>query len=78
MKFKQQLLQMFELSDEQAELIISRFVPEELSKNELFLETGKSCKKLSFIEEGICRVFKWTDSKEVTQWIGGDGYFITD
>lgn len=78
MKFKQQLFQMFELSDEQADLIISRFVPEELSKNELFLEAGKACKKLSFIEEGICRVFKWTDSKEVTQWIGGEGYFITD
>lgn len=78
MNFKQQLLQMFELSDEQVELIVSRFVPEELSKNQLFLEAGKSCNKLSFIEGGICRVFKWTDTKEVTQWIGNDGYFITD
>jgi len=78
MKFKEQLFQMFEVSDEQADLIISKFIPEELDKNELFLQEGKNCNRLSFIESGIFRVFKLTESKEVTQWIGSDGYFITD
>ena len=78
MNFKQQLFQMFEVSDDQAELIISKFVPEVLNKNESFLIEGKSCNRLSFIESGVFRVFKLTESKEVTQWMGGEGYFITD
>jgi CRP-like cAMP-binding protein len=78
MNFKQQLFQMFEVSDDQAELIISKFVSEELNKNESFLKEGKTCNRLSFIESGVFRVFKLTESKEVTQWMGGEGYFITD
>ncbi len=78
MNFKDQLLQMFEISDDQAELIISKFIPETLEKNQQFLQEGKTCTKLSFMETGICRVYKLTESKEVTQWIGSEGYFITD
>ena len=49
-----------------------------MNKNESFLIEGKSCNRLSFIESGVFRVYKFTESKEVTQWMGGEGYFITD
>lgn len=78
MKFKEQLFQLFEVSDDQADPIISRFIPENLEKNQSFLKEGKTCNRLSFIESGIFRIFKLAESKEVTQWIGSDGYFITD
>ncbi|MGN5956261.1 Crp/Fnr family transcriptional regulator [Sphingobacterium lactis] len=76
--FKAQLFQLFELSEDQADFIVSKFSKESFNKQELFLEAGKQCDRLSFIESGYFRVFKWTEEKEVTQWIGGAGYFITD
>ncbi|WP_149527109.1 Crp/Fnr family transcriptional regulator [Sphingobacterium hotanense] len=78
MNFKESLFQMFEVSDDQADLILSNFKEEHLDKNAMFLSEGKQCEKLSFVSSGYCRVFKITPNKEVTQWIGGNGYFITD
>ncbi|MVZ64957.1 cyclic nucleotide-binding domain-containing protein [Sphingobacterium sp. DK4209] len=78
MDFKASLFQMFDLSDKQADLILSKFRRERLEKNELYLEEGKKCEKMSFIQAGYCRVFRQTPDKEVTQWIGGQGYFVTD
>lgn len=78
MDFKEQLFQLFEVEAEQAELILSKFHKETLVKNVQLLEEGQSCRSLSFIANGYCRVFKWTGSKEATQWIGGAGYFVTD
>jgi len=49
-----------------------------IKKGEYFLETGKACNKLSFIESGFLRIFMVTEYKEVTQWISTKGYFVTD
>lgn len=65
--FKAQLFQLFELSEDQADFIVSKFTRESFNKQELFLETEKQCDRLSFIESGYFRVFKWTEQKEVTQ-----------
>ena len=78
MDFKEQLFQLFEVEAEQAELILSKFHKETLDKNVQLLQEGQSCNSLSFIANGYCRVYKWTGSKEATQWIGGAGYFVTD
>lgn len=58
---------------------ISQFFRQEtLKKGDFFLETGKSCNKLSFIQSGMLRIYLQTDDKEVTQWISTKGYFVTD
>ncbi len=76
--FKEQLFQLFEVNELQADHILSLFKRDELAKGDLFLEIGKSADRLSFIASGYCRVVKWTEEKEVTQWIGSPGYFMTD
>ncbi|SEF43906.1 Crp/Fnr family transcriptional regulator [Sphingobacterium lactis] len=78
MDIKDQLFQLFEVSDAQADLILSKFRQETFEKNTLLATEGKLCGRLSFIEDGIFRVFKLTESREVTQWMGGKGYFVTD
>ncbi|MDH4472172.1 MAG: Crp/Fnr family transcriptional regulator [Fluviicola sp.] len=58
---------------------ISQFFRQEtLKKGDFFLETGKGCNKLSFIQSGMLRIYLQTEDKEVTQWISTKGYFVTD
>jgi len=38
---------MFEVSDDQADLILSKFKEEHLDKNAMFLSEGKQCEKLA-------------------------------
>lgn len=54
------------------------FKTEILKKGDYFLRSGKHCNKLSFIQEGILRIYVNLPDKEVTQWIGTAGYFMTD
>ena len=54
------------------------FKREKIEKGGYLLRAGKPCNKLSFIEEGIVRVYVNLPDKEVTQWIGTAGYFMTD
>lgn len=68
----------FDVKSKEASYIASCFVEEHLDKGDLFLELGQRCNKLSFIQSGIVRVYAYHDGKEVTQWIGQDGYFMTD
>lgn len=49
-----------------------------LKKGGYYLKTGKPCDKLSFIKSGFLRIYVQVEDKEVTQWISGSGYFITD
>lgn len=72
------LTELFGVSLHEAKLIQSKFKPENLIKNEFLLRQGERCHKLCFIETGIVRVYAETEHKEITQWIGGDGYFVTD
>lgn len=65
---------------EQIELqeITALFELEKLKKGDYFLSADSCCDRLSFIQSGFLRVFVETEKKEVTQWIGTKGYFITD
>lgn len=60
------------------EIISSLFNLTTIKKGDYFLKTGQICNKLSFIKSGYLRVFMTTESKEVTQWISTQGYFVTD
>jgi CRP-like cAMP-binding protein len=56
----------------------SLFKTEHLQKNDFYLKTGSYCKKLSFISEGMLRIYVPAEDKEITQWISTKGYFVTD
>lgn len=71
-------LQLFGIPESKVQDIISRFVREDFVKGDMFLVRDKKSERLSFIHEGVFRVYAHTDAKEVTQWIGHDGYFLTD
>ncbi|MBB6369348.1 Crp/Fnr family transcriptional regulator [Chryseobacterium shigense] len=66
------------IQPEQLNRISSLFRPMILKKGDYFLQTGKVCDQLCFIQSGLLRVFTATDDKEITQWIATKGYFGTD
>jgi len=78
MELQHVLTDLFGTTLEDAKFIQSKFQIEYLNKGDFFVQQHKRCTKLSFIENGIFRVFAETANKEITQWIGGENYFITD
>ncbi|NCP84852.1 MAG: Crp/Fnr family transcriptional regulator [Bacteroidetes bacterium] len=69
----------FEVKElEDLQKIASFFKRTQLKKGEYFLQTGKNCDKLSFIDFGILRIYVELEEKEITQWISIKGYFVTD
>lgn len=58
--------------------ISSSFHYSTLTKGEYFGKRGLFCDKLAFVQKGFVRVFIETSDREVTQWISGPGYFLTD
>ena len=60
------------------EAVQSLFKERELQKGEFFCKSEQYCDKLSFIKSGYVRLFAQKGSKEITQWISGPGYFLTD
>ena len=61
-----------------AEKIATLFEEVNLSKGEFFCHAGERCEKLAFVHSGFVRIFKETESKEVTQWVSSQGGFVTD
>ncbi len=66
------------LSTEQAKTVASYFEREEVPAGESLLRAGSYHPRLSFVESGFVRVSVPVREREITQWIGGPGYFITD
>lgn len=65
------------IGNDALDCILSFFVPQELAKGQLFLESGKVCRQMAFIESGYLRMYDIVDGKEITFWIGSNGKFIT-
>jgi len=68
----------FSISPEDCGKVSALFKPETLKKGDYFLHAGKIAGKMSFILDGLLRVFVPGADREVTQWIGTPGYFMTD
>ena len=68
----------FDISSSELEIVSSLFKKETLGKGEFFTNEGSFCKKLSFIKSGHIRIFKYSDGKDVTQWICSEGELVTD
>lgn len=61
-------------SNELADLFVEDF----LNKKDFHTEIGSRFGKLSFVKSGFLRIYRQTDTKEVTQWISSPGEFVTD
>lgn len=68
----------FGIGQDELSVIASLFQPQSLLKGDFYAREGAYCNKLSFIRDGLVRVYATHHDKEVTQWIGTKGYFITD
>ncbi len=68
----------FSVTGEDMSEIASLFKSAALKKGEYYLKSGMSCDKLSFIHSGFVRLYASTEDKEVTQWIGTKGSFVSD
>jgi CRP-like cAMP-binding protein len=68
----------FGISPAELAQIAALFREEQLPRGAVYLAEGAYCNKLSFISEGWVRTYAHRDGKEITQWIGGKGYFVTD
>lgn len=68
----------FAISLDDCQKVSGLFRSERIDKGDYFLRSGKYCNKFSFIREGLLRVYVDLPQKEVTQWIGTPGYFLTD
>lgn len=77
-ELEKSLAQYFGIREEISAKLSSLFHLETLSRNEFHTKTGSHHCKLSFVRSGFLRIYKQTDTKEVTQWISGPGEFTTD
>lgn len=68
----------FSISPDDCRKVASLFKTEKLQKGSYWQKTGSRCEKMSFISKGMLRVFVTQPDREVTQWIGTSGYFMTD
>jgi len=59
------------------EEILDHFEYLELSAGEYFIEAGRICRRLAFINRGVLRIYNIADGDEVTLWIGSEHRFIT-
>tara|TARA_Y100000815_G_C13199969_1_gene446380 strand:- start:145 stop:714 length:570 start_codon:yes stop_codon:yes gene_type:complete len=68
----------FGLPHESVSKVASLFEQATLQKGEYYTKTGQFCDKMSFIQSGYIRIFEYSGTKEITQWISSPGHFITD
>jgi CRP/FNR family transcriptional regulator, anaerobic regulatory protein len=60
------------------ELVSGFFKTTALKKGEFYTKTEGYCDKISFIQEGLIRIYAAKGNDDITQWIASQGYFITD
>ncbi|MDY7396122.1 Crp/Fnr family transcriptional regulator [Aureibaculum sp. 2210JD6-5] len=77
-ELQQYISSYFGTTKENVTKVASFFTTTELKKGDYFVKSGQYCEKLSFINDGFVRVYSDYNYKEVTQWIGNKGQFITD
>ncbi|WCT13237.1 Crp/Fnr family transcriptional regulator [Mucilaginibacter jinjuensis] len=77
-EFKNYLHQYFDISTDDCQTLASSFSAETIKKGEYFLRSGSPGKRLSFIQEGMLRIYVSRPGREVTQWISTKNSFVTD
>lgn len=77
-ELQQYIKSYFDVDDSKLATIASRFRFRNVTKGGYLLKQGRHCNQLSFIQNGLIRIYSVIDDKEVTQWISTQGYFVTD
>jgi CRP-like cAMP-binding protein len=63
--------------DEEEESIVSRlFTSRRLAAGEYFLEEGRTCRHVGFIEKGLVRYYLNVDGQEKTMYFNREGEFV--
>jgi CRP-like cAMP-binding protein len=70
--------QYFGISPDDCKKVAGSFKTETIKKGDYFLHAGAYCNKLSFIQEGMLRIYVNLPDREVTQWISTRASFVTD
>jgi CRP-like cAMP-binding protein len=77
-KFKDYLFQYENLSKEKLAKIEQYMTILFLEKGEYFLKGGRICHQIGFVIEGLMRVYKIEDSREITCAFAGENQFVVD
>jgi CRP-like cAMP-binding protein len=75
---QQHIQNYFDVNAEQLDIIARSFQFRQVAKGDYLLKEGRLCSQLSFIQNGLIRIYAQKGEKEVTQWISSAGYFVTD
>lgn len=68
----------FDVEPTHVQKLSKLFKIETIKKGDFHTQTGSYRSRLSFIKSGFFRVYAIREGKEITQWIGSQGEFITD
>lgn len=77
-QLKEQFQKYFKIEESQLDMLVALFNKVELSKGDVFIHQGYTCKELAFVKDGILRISTQTGGADITQWIATQGYYITD
>ncbi len=76
--FENYLHEYFDISPGDCKIIFECFKSDTIKKGVYFSQVGTPSNKLCFIREGMLRIFVKQPEREVTQWIGTRGMFVSD
>jgi CRP-like cAMP-binding protein len=68
--------QFIPLNEEETQVIEKLFQPKRLAEGEYFLEEGKICRHVGFIEKGLIRYYLNNEGQEKTIYFNQEGEFI--
>ena len=75
---KQNIISLFAISEEQADLFLSHFSLITLKQDEVFIEEGKLCHKVGLIEQGLMKCVYNHDGKEVVEEFVFENSFVSN
>ncbi|WP_306353088.1 Crp/Fnr family transcriptional regulator [Flavobacterium sp. '19STA2R22 D10 B1'] len=68
----------FGIHEEDLAIVATHFTLTTLKKGDFFVKKGHYCTQLSFVKNGLLRIYANAGTKDITQWISTEGSFITD
>ena len=74
---KEQILSYSDFSNDELDLIVSKFVHKSYRQKEFFLKEGKIASEITFIVSGLVRSFYMRDGNEITTYLASDHGFIS-
>ena len=74
---KEQILSYSDFSNDELDLIVSKFVHKSYWQKEFILKEGKIASEITFIVSGLVRSFYMRDGNEITTYLASDHGFIS-